>query len=160
LYNLRSLARALGGDVRGNSVSAPGPGHSAKDRSLSVTPSSAAPDGFIVHSFAGDDFPKCRDHVKARLGLPLGHKPQAPLPPPPPLRPPPSPLSLRTQPSHAGRMWSEGIDLRQLHGRLKRLREFCDLLPPEPAKEGNVIEFKRISTESPGARQRLEKKSP
>jgi hypothetical protein len=43
-------------------------------------------------------------------------------------------------------------DLRQLHGRLKRLREFCDLLPPEPGKVmGNVIEFKPISTKA-GAR--------
>jgi hypothetical protein len=26
--------------------------------------------GFVCHSFAGDDFKDCRDHVKARLGLP------------------------------------------------------------------------------------------
>jgi hypothetical protein len=28
-----------------------------------------ATDGFVVHSFAGDDFAACREHVKQRLGL-------------------------------------------------------------------------------------------
>jgi hypothetical protein len=37
--SLQTWARALGGEVSGNSVSAPGPGHSARDRSLSLTPS-------------------------------------------------------------------------------------------------------------------------
>jgi putative DNA primase/helicase len=66
--NLQSIARALGGEVSGKSVRAPGPGHSKADRSLSVTLSAAAPDGFIVHSFAGDLWPLCRDHVRAALG--------------------------------------------------------------------------------------------
>lgn len=65
--NLRSAARALGGDVAGrNRVRCPGPGHSRRDRSLSVT---FTADGFLVHSFAGDDFRDCRDHVKAVLGI-------------------------------------------------------------------------------------------
>jgi hypothetical protein len=34
---LRSLAPRLGGDVSGRGVICPGPGHSARDRSLSVT---------------------------------------------------------------------------------------------------------------------------
>ena len=33
---LQSWARALGGEVSGGQVLCPGPGHSAKDRSLSV----------------------------------------------------------------------------------------------------------------------------
>src|SRR6516162_1836322 len=33
----QNLARALGGEARGNKVLAPSPGHSAKDRSLSIT---------------------------------------------------------------------------------------------------------------------------
>jgi putative DNA primase/helicase len=66
---LKSWARQLGGDVSGNSVLAPGPGHSAKDRSLSVTPSATSPDGLLVHSFCGDDWQACRDYVRARLGL-------------------------------------------------------------------------------------------
>jgi Toprim domain len=67
---LRSWARALGGDVSGNSVLAPGPGHSRRDRSLTVTLSSTAPNGFLVHSFAGDDPIICLDYVRAKLGLP------------------------------------------------------------------------------------------
>jgi putative DNA primase/helicase len=68
--DLQSLARALGGEVSGNQVLAPGPGHSAKDRSLSVKLDTGAPDGFIVNSFAGDDPIKCRDFVREKAGLP------------------------------------------------------------------------------------------
>jgi putative DNA primase/helicase len=56
--------------VSGSGVICPGPGHSASDRSLSVTPSAAAPAGFLVHSFSpGDDPIACKDYVRARLGL-------------------------------------------------------------------------------------------
>ncbi|EYD74086.1 hypothetical protein Rumeso_04339 [Rubellimicrobium mesophilum DSM 19309] len=69
--NLRSMAEALGGDVAGpNSILAPGPGHSPKDRSLSVKLTSKGPDGFTVYSHAGDDWKDCRDYVKEKLGLP------------------------------------------------------------------------------------------
>ena len=65
--NLKAAALALGGDVAGrNRILCPGPGHSRRDRSLSVT---FTGDDFLVHSFAGDDFRECRDHVKAVLGL-------------------------------------------------------------------------------------------
>lgn len=70
--NLKSIARALGGDVTGNQVVAPGPGHSRHDRSMAVFIDGANLDGFRVHSFAGDDWQACRDHVKARLGIPSG----------------------------------------------------------------------------------------
>ena len=64
----QNLARALGGEASGNNVRAPGPGHkSPRDRSLSVKLDPRAPDGFVVHSFAGDDPIECRDHV-ARKG--------------------------------------------------------------------------------------------
>jgi hypothetical protein len=66
---IQKMAQALGGEVRAGQVLAPGPGHSAADRSLSVKPDPDAPDGFIVHSFAGDDPIACRDHVRARIGL-------------------------------------------------------------------------------------------
>src|SRR5215211_7728616 len=67
----RWIARALGGDVAGrNTVLAPGPGHSRKDRSLAVRLDPNAPDGFLLHSHAGDDWKLCRDHVRRILGLP------------------------------------------------------------------------------------------
>jgi hypothetical protein len=67
--DLRAIARALGGEVVGRQVLAPGPGHSRQDRSLSVTISATAPEGFLAFSHAGDDFAQCRDHVKAALGI-------------------------------------------------------------------------------------------
>ena len=67
---LQEIARALGGEVHGNQVLAPGPGHSRKDRSLSVRLSDATPDGFVVFSHAGDDWRACRDHVADALNLP------------------------------------------------------------------------------------------
>jgi Protein of unknown function (DUF3631) len=73
--DLRSLARALGGEVNGDQVLAPGPGHSPKDRSLSVKIDPTAPEGFVVNSFAGDDPIACRDYVRRKLGLP-GFKPK------------------------------------------------------------------------------------
>jgi putative DNA primase/helicase len=67
---LKAWAWALGGDVAGREVLAPGPGHSRQDRSLSVRSSATSPDGFLVYSFTGDDWRLCRDHVRAKLGLP------------------------------------------------------------------------------------------
>ena len=64
-----AVARALGGEASGCSVSAPGPGHSAKDRSLSIKLVPGSPDGFLVYSHAGDPWQMCRDYVRDRLGL-------------------------------------------------------------------------------------------
>ena len=77
------LARRLGGTVAGRGkVIVPGPGHSASDRSLSVLLDPAAPDGFTTHSFAGDDWKLCRDHVREQLGLQpkvsVSHEPPRP----------------------------------------------------------------------------------
>ena len=47
----------------------PGPGHSPKDRSLSITLVTSAPDGFLVHSFAADDPIRCKDYVRDKLDL-------------------------------------------------------------------------------------------
>jgi hypothetical protein len=65
----RTIARVMGGDVNGDGALVPGPGHSTKDRSLSVKPDPAARDGFVVYSFAGDEVGECRDHVKDKLGI-------------------------------------------------------------------------------------------
>jgi putative DNA primase/helicase len=66
---LSELAYALGGRAIGGRVLCPGPGHSPRDRSLSVKLCATAPDGFVVHSFASDDIAACRDHVRERLGI-------------------------------------------------------------------------------------------
>ncbi|WP_394891094.1 toprim domain-containing protein [Mesorhizobium sp. AaZ16] len=67
-FNIKSAARALGGNISGrNRILCPGPGHGKRDRSLSVTFSD---DGsFAVHSFACDDWRECKDHVRALLGF-------------------------------------------------------------------------------------------
>ena len=80
--DLRAIARALGGEVVGRQVVAPGPGHSPRDRSLSVTISAAAPEGFLAFSHAGDEFAECRDHVKARLGIDRRQQENRPQTPP------------------------------------------------------------------------------
>jgi hypothetical protein len=70
MLTLQQVARALGGEVRGNEVAAPGPGHSAKDRTLHVKLDANAPDGFIVNTFAPADDPiACKDYVRQRLAL-------------------------------------------------------------------------------------------
>src|SRR5262245_51520976 len=70
MLDIRSAAHALGGELSGGKILCPGPGHSARDRSLSVTFDANAPDGFLVHSFANDDPIICRDHVREKVGLP------------------------------------------------------------------------------------------
>src|SRR5687768_8249611 len=57
ITDTRTAARLLGGDLFGrNSILCPGPGHSRADRSLHVTFDMNAPEGFIVRSYASDDF--------------------------------------------------------------------------------------------------------
>ena len=71
LPSIERIAELLGGEVsNGNQVRAPGPGHSPQDRSLSIKIDPAAPDGFLVTSFAGDDAIACKDYVRQKLGLP------------------------------------------------------------------------------------------
>ncbi|WP_028731635.1 DUF7146 domain-containing protein [Rhizobium leguminosarum] len=66
--SLHDLAKRLGGELgRNGHISCPGPGHGAKDRSLSVWFDG---DVLRVYSFAGDDWQVCKDHVRERLGLP------------------------------------------------------------------------------------------
>src|SRR5215813_9215059 len=71
LPSLKQIARALSGEVAGDHVRAPGPGHSRTDRSLSVKIDPSAPDGFVVHSFSPSDDPiACKDYVRQKVGLP------------------------------------------------------------------------------------------
>jgi hypothetical protein len=72
IMNLKDIAHALRGEVHNNYVLAPGPGHSANDRSLKV--SLGGPDGLLVHSFSTDDPINCKDYVRERCGIPAWHK--------------------------------------------------------------------------------------
>jgi putative DNA primase/helicase len=67
--NLLTVARALGGEIQGGQVLAPGPGHSRRDRSLSIRLDARAPGGLLVHSFAGDNPLAAKDYVRERLGI-------------------------------------------------------------------------------------------
>jgi len=69
VIDLRSLQRALGGEISGRQLLCPGPGHSPRDRSLAVRPSPDG-DGLVVHSHCGDAWTLCKDYVRERLGLP------------------------------------------------------------------------------------------
>jgi hypothetical protein len=67
----KQVAKVLGGEVvGGNQILAPGPGHSPKDRSLSIKLEASPPWDFLVHSFAGDDPIRCKDYIREKLGLP------------------------------------------------------------------------------------------
>jgi putative DNA primase/helicase len=65
--DLHSMARALGGEVKGSQVSCPGPGQAPTDRSLSVRVSANSPLAFNAHSRIGQDCMRCRDYVAGRL---------------------------------------------------------------------------------------------
>jgi len=71
---VQELQRALGGVIsrgkNGPQVLCPGPGHSPADRSLAVSPSVENEDGFVVTSFADDDWQVCKAYVRDKLGLP------------------------------------------------------------------------------------------
>jgi hypothetical protein len=66
MMSLQEIARALGGEISNGQVVAPGPGHSSKDRPLSVR---LTENGFVVYSHAGDPWDKCRDYVRSKIGL-------------------------------------------------------------------------------------------
>jgi hypothetical protein len=65
MLSLQQLAATLGGNVSGDQVLAPGPGHSPKDRSMSVK---LGFDDYIVFSHAGDDWKVCRDYIDEKIG--------------------------------------------------------------------------------------------
>ena len=67
MLDIRQIARIMGGDVTGrDSCNVPGPGHSRKDRSLAIR---VTANGFVVHSFANDDWKECRKYVLGKLGM-------------------------------------------------------------------------------------------
>lgn len=70
--SLQQIAKALGGQITGDRVRAPGPGHSPRDRSLWVRLAPDHPDGFIAGSMSprDGDWRACKEYVRDRIGLP------------------------------------------------------------------------------------------
>ena len=133
--DLRTLARALDGEVSGFQVLAPGPGHSRRDRSLSIRLSAQAPDGFVVHSYAGDDFAACRDHVADRIGLGRGRRERSPVQAAPRLVPGRRDDEARM--ARAVEIWQEGRD--PIGTLVERYLASRGLVLPEQVSE--VIRF-------------------
>lgn len=133
MMDLRTAARLLGGDVAGRDrILCPGPGHSPRDRSLSVIFSAQAPDGFGVSSFAGDDWQTCKDYVRERLGLDRSAWRR----PAPVVTPAPRPV--RSEPSDGERttralsFWHAGKDIAGTPAEAYlRRRGVYDVLPVE-----------------------------
>jgi putative DNA primase/helicase len=67
LITLNEIARRLNGSVSGRWINVRGPYHRAADRSLGIRFHPAAPDGFYIHSLAGDDEDECRAYVKSLI---------------------------------------------------------------------------------------------
>ncbi len=68
--SLHAIAKSLGGDVTGQTVIFPGPGHSAADRSAWLKISPQAPDGILCGTFSSrDTWQDVKDHVRAKLGM-------------------------------------------------------------------------------------------
>jgi putative DNA primase/helicase len=65
------ITLALRGDWSGSYGLAPGPAHSPRDRSMLITDRNDG-EGIVVHSFAGDHWQLCRDHI-AQRGLVSAH---------------------------------------------------------------------------------------
>jgi RecA-family ATPase len=70
MLTLETLRKSLGGKISNGQLLCPGPGHSAKDESLSIKLDPGAPDGMLVHSFADDDPIVCKDYIREKCGLP------------------------------------------------------------------------------------------
>jgi hypothetical protein len=68
VFELQVAAEMLGGEVHHDQIICPGSGHSAADRSVSVSFDMRAADGFLVQSFLSDDFRTRKDYVRRRLG--------------------------------------------------------------------------------------------
>ena len=67
---LARAAELLGGDVQGDQILCPGPGHSDGDRSLSVKPRTARPKGSSSIALRATTGNVCRELARKKLGLP------------------------------------------------------------------------------------------
>lgn len=108
---LDEIARALGGEVTGQQALVPGPGHTRRDRSLSVKLSTTSLKGFVVHSYSGDDWRACEEHVAQALGLRLDH-----------WRKPPEPDPIASMARRAARREAEERAAEEVANRQDRAR--------------------------------------
>jgi hypothetical protein len=60
----KHITHVLGGDWRGTYGSIPGPGHSRKDRSVTIRDHSSDPNDVVVNSFAGQDYRAIKDALR------------------------------------------------------------------------------------------------
>lgn len=60
------LTRLLGGDWHGSYGTVPAPGHSKRDRSLSIKSNPHNPNDVILHSFAGEQWKTIKDELRRR----------------------------------------------------------------------------------------------
>ncbi|MBL0404699.1 toprim domain-containing protein [Microvirga aerilata] len=68
-YDLHDIAYLFNGEIVGDQVSFPGPGHSAKDRSARFMIAPERKEGFIVHSYSPDTTDmELKRHVEKVLG--------------------------------------------------------------------------------------------
>jgi hypothetical protein len=139
-------------------VLAPGPSHSVKDRSLSVRLSSAAPEGFLTFSHAGDDWRACRDHVRERLAFPQETRRRRDLAPRRTAAPA-KPVGDDNRIAAALALWREGVDprgtLAEVYLRTRSLDLGDDLagsvLRWHPRIGAMIALFRNISTDRPQA---------
>jgi hypothetical protein len=68
MLTLEFIAKRMRGEIVAGQVKCPGPGHSPKDRSVSIKIEPSAPSGLLVYSHAQDDNLKVKDWVLRELG--------------------------------------------------------------------------------------------
>src|ERR1700682_564974 len=130
-FSARQIVAVMGGDVTGrDSCNVPGPGHSKQDRSLAIR---ITPTGFVVHSFANDDWKECREYVRSKLGLSDGW--QADKAPPPDM----TGDDAERRKKLALRIWADCIDPRGTLAE-RYLREYRELELPDSVAQ-SVIRF-------------------
>ena len=131
--SVRAIARALGGDIVGpGRIAAPGPGHCRVDRSMSILIDPAAPDGFVVNSFTGDDWRACRDHVRQILGTGrAAHVAESA----------PSRTASHSRTTTAARLWTESVPISATLAEAYLLSR--GLVLQQEAFDGRALRFHR-----------------
>lgn len=70
MTDLKSIARAMGGEVNGKLACFPTPGHSKRDRGSTAELVASAPDGVLIRSYNGGDPLAIKDELRAKGVLP------------------------------------------------------------------------------------------